>query len=181
MAVLLSIEAALQAHYLEGHNLSGTRAAVAFYFIMAFYFTATLECPSYVYGCEIWPTHLRSKGATVSYFGFYIFSIWTTAPAAQAFETIGWKYYMVFIAVTVAMTIPCMLYLPEVSCFRPCSEIESLLTLFRRLVSPLKNWVPSSVMLSLLILNKPWAKKSRRARHVRQKWNIQRLRSRNLS
>ncbi|EXJ72890.1 uncharacterized protein A1O5_04038 [Cladophialophora psammophila CBS 110553] len=113
MAILLSIEAALQAEYLDGHNLAGTRAAVAFYFVMAFFFTSTLECACYVYGCEIWPTHLRSKGATISYFGFYIFSIWTTAPAAQAFATIGWKYYMVFIAVTVAMTIPIMLYLPE--------------------------------------------------------------------
>ena len=114
MVILLSIEAALQAQYLNGHNLAGTRAAVAFYFIIAFFFTATLECACYVYGCEIWPTHLRSKGATNSYFGFYIFSIWTTAPAAQAFATIGWKYYMVFIAVTIAMTIPIMLYLPEV-------------------------------------------------------------------
>lgn len=115
MAILLSIEAALQAVFLDGHNLAGTKAAVAIYFIMAFYFTSTVECVCYVYGCEIWPTHLRSKGATISYVGFYIFSIWTTAPAAQAFATIGWKYYMVFLAVTVAMTIPCLFYLPEVS------------------------------------------------------------------
>jgi hypothetical protein len=115
MIILLAVEAALQAHYLDGHNLNGTRAAVAVYFIIAWWFTSTLECTGYVYGCEIWPTHLRSKGSAISYFGFYSFSIWSTAPAAQAFASIGWKYYMVFIAVTVALVIPCMFYLTEVS------------------------------------------------------------------
>jgi hypothetical protein len=113
MAALLAIEAALQANYLDGSNLNGVRAAVAIYFLMAFYFCCTLECVGYVYGCEIWPTHLRSKGSAISYFGFYVFSIWSTAPAAQAFASIGWKYYMVFIAITVALVIPCH-FLPEV-------------------------------------------------------------------
>jgi hypothetical protein len=115
MIVLLAVEAALQAQYLDSHNLNGTRAAVAIYFLIAFWFTSTLECVGYVYGCEIWPTQLRSKGSAISYFGFYIFSIWSTAPAAQAFATIGWKYYMVFISVTFALVIPCMFYLPEAS------------------------------------------------------------------
>jgi len=118
MVILLACESALQAHYLDGSNLAGTKAAVAIYFIIAWWFTSTLECTGYVYGCEIWPTHLRSKGSPISYFGFYVFSIWSTAPAAQAFASIGWKYYMVFIAVTIALVVPCMFYLPEVSL--PC-------------------------------------------------------------
>ncbi|RFU29329.1 hypothetical protein B7463_g6998, partial [Scytalidium lignicola] len=115
MVILLAVEAALQHFYLDGSNLDGTRGAVAIYFIVAAWFTSTLECTGYVYGCEIWPTHLRSKGSAISYFGFYVFSIWSTAPAAQAFGSIGWKYYMVFISVTVVLLIPCMLYLPETS------------------------------------------------------------------
>ncbi|KAH7129702.1 general substrate transporter [Dactylonectria estremocensis] len=113
MAILVAIQAALQSQYLDSSNLAGVRAAVAIYFLIAFYFCCTLECVGYVYGCEIWPTHLRSKGSAISYFGFYVFSIWTTAPAAQAFGSIGWKYYIVFICVTVALTIPCMFMLPE--------------------------------------------------------------------
>lgn len=81
--------------------------------------------PIHSYGTEIWPTHLRSKGSAISYFGFFVWSIWTTAPAAQAFATIGWKYLMVFVAVTIALLIPCMFYLPEVriplhQTARPC-------------------------------------------------------------
>ncbi|KAF2768275.1 general substrate transporter [Teratosphaeria nubilosa] len=112
MVVLLAIEAALQV-YAGPENLSASRGAVAVYFLLAFAFTSTLECTGYVYGCEIWPTQLRSKGSAVSYFGFYVFSVWTTAPAATALATISWRYLMVFIAVTIALLIPIMFYLPE--------------------------------------------------------------------
>ena len=148
MVILLAVEAALEANFLDGHNLNGTRAAVAVYFLIAAWFTSTLECTGYVYGCEIWPTHLRSKGSAVSYFGFYIFSIWTTAPAAQAFATIGWKYYMVFISVTLMLLIPCALYLPEVGP-RSSAVVHAniILTLIDRpLVLRLKNWAPNSVI-----------------------------------
>lgn len=113
-AILLAIEAGLEATYLDGHNPSGTKAAVAMYFLFAFFYTSTIECTGYVYGCEIWPTYLRSQGATISYVGFFVTSIWTTAPAAQAFATIGWKYYMVFIAVTIPLAIAIWFILPEV-------------------------------------------------------------------
>jgi len=114
MAILVAVEAALQARFLEGSNLAGVRAAVAVYFLIAVWFTSTLECTGYVYTCEIWPTHLRSKGAAISFFGFYVSAIWTTAPAAQALGTIGWRYYMVFLVVTIVLVVPCF-WLPEVS------------------------------------------------------------------
>lgn len=155
MIILLAVEAALQAQYLDGHNLGGTKAAVAIYFIIAWWFTCTLECTGYVYGCEIWPTHLRSKGSAISYFGFYIFSIWSTAPAAQAFASIGWKYYMVFIAVTVVLLIPCMFYLPEVS-FLKFSQGKLNLTSVHRLQEfPWKNWAPDSATPWLWISSRP--------------------------
>jgi MFS family permease len=113
-SVLLAVEAALEKFYLDGHNRSGVQAAVAIYFLIAVWYTCTIECTGYVYGCEIWPTHLRSKGAAISYFGFFTTSIWATAPAAVAFANIGWKYYMVFIAVTVPLAIAIFIVCPEV-------------------------------------------------------------------
>lgn len=114
MVKLLATEAALQKHFADGSNLAGVRAAVAVYSLLAFCFTSTLECTGFLYGCEIWPTHLRRKGATVSYIGFYSFCIWTTAPAAQALKTIGWKYLMVSLSITIVLLIPVMFYLPGV-------------------------------------------------------------------
>jgi Sugar (and other) transporter len=114
-SILLACEASLEAVYLGSDNKAGIKAAVAMYFLIAFSFTCTIECTGYVYGCEIWPTHLRSKGAAISYFGFYLTSIYTTAPASQAFAAIGWKYYMVFIALTIPLSIIIWFVLPEVS------------------------------------------------------------------
>lgn len=114
IAILLSIEAALEKYYLSSENKSGVQAAVAMYFFIAVWYTCTIECTGYVYGCEIWPTYLRSRGAAISYFGFFVTSIWVTAPASLAFSTIGWKYYMVFVAVLVPLTIAIFVLCPEV-------------------------------------------------------------------
>ncbi|KFY30254.1 hypothetical protein V493_02034 [Pseudogymnoascus sp. VKM F-4281 (FW-2241)] len=124
-AALLAVQAALQSKYLDGHNPAGTKAAVAIYFLIAFFYTATIECTGAVYGCEIWPTYLRSQGATISYISFFVTSIWSTAPAALAFSSIGWRYYMVFIAVTVPLAILSYFVLPETSGI-PLEEIGRL-------------------------------------------------------
>ncbi|KFY55954.1 hypothetical protein V496_06861 [Pseudogymnoascus sp. VKM F-4515 (FW-2607)] len=124
-AALLAVQAALQSKYLDGSNPAGTKAAVAIYFLIAFFYTATIECTGAVYGCEIWPTYLRSQGATISYISFFITSIWSTAPAALAFSSIGWRYYMVFIAVTVPLAILCYFVLPETAGI-PLEEIGRL-------------------------------------------------------
>lgn len=113
--VLLIIEGVLQKYYLATTFAPGLNAAVAMYFIFGVWFTSTIECTGYVYGAEIWPTHLRSKGATLNYIGFFGPALAYTYPATTAFATIGWKYYMVFVAVTVPCCIAIYFMLPEVS------------------------------------------------------------------
>lgn len=107
--------AALIKYYLDTSHLSGVNAAVALYFIFGFFFTSTIECTAYVYGSEIWPTHLRSEGSTIAYASFFANAIAYSAPVAVALDNIGWKFYMVFVAVTVSSTIAIWLYFPEVS------------------------------------------------------------------
>ena len=114
-AAILSIMAALIKYYLNTSYLPGVNAAVALYFIFGFFFTSTIECTAYVYGSEIWPTHLRSEGSTIAYASFFANAIAYSAPVAVALDNIGWKFYMVFVAVTVSSTIAIMLYFPEVS------------------------------------------------------------------
>ena len=107
--------AALIKYYLNTTYLPGVNAAVALYFIFGFVFTSTIECTAYVYGSEIWPTHLRSEGSTIAYASFFGNAIAYSAPVAVALANIGWKFYMVFVAVTVSSTIAIWLYFPEVS------------------------------------------------------------------
>lgn len=113
-AAVLSTMAALIKYYLNTTNLPGINATVALYFIFGFIFTSTIECTAYVYGSEIWPTHLRSEGSTLAYGSFFLNAIAYSAPVAVALENIGWKFYMVFVCVTVVSTIMIFFYFPEV-------------------------------------------------------------------
>ena len=108
--------AALEKYYLSTTYTPGINAAVAIYFIFGAFFTSTIECTAYVYGSEIWPTHLRSEGATIALVSFFGNAVAYSAPVTLALNNIGWKFYMVFVAVTVVSTIGIMFYFPEV-CF----------------------------------------------------------------
>ncbi|KAL1648401.1 hypothetical protein SLS58_002154 [Diplodia intermedia] len=112
-SVLLVVEGVLQKYYLATTDAPGLNAAVAMYFIFGVWFTSTIECTGYVYGAEIWPTHLRSKGATLNYVGFFGPALAYTYPATTAFATIGWEYYMVFVAITVPCCVAIYFLLPE--------------------------------------------------------------------
>ncbi|CAD6446044.1 d036642a-eedf-4b84-9237-ee4df40b2c32 [Sclerotinia trifoliorum] len=83
----------------------GVRALVALYFIMGAFFTSTIECTSYIYGSEIWPTHLRSECSTIAYLSFFGNAIACSASVSVGLNNIGWKFYMILICVTVVTTI----------------------------------------------------------------------------
>ncbi|KAF9249807.1 hypothetical protein DTO006G1_8426 [Penicillium roqueforti] len=112
-AAIISVMAALEKYYLHTTYTPGINGAVAIYFIFGAFFTSTIECTAYVYGSEIWPTHLRSEGATIALVSFFGNAVAYSAPVTLALNNIGWKFYMVFVAVTVASTIAIMFYFPE--------------------------------------------------------------------
>ncbi|TVY33564.1 High-affinity glucose transporter [Lachnellula subtilissima] len=112
-AAILSVMAALVKYYLGSTNQAGTNALVALYFIFGAFFTSTVECTSYVYGSEIWPTHLRSEGSTLAYASFFGNAIAYSAPVSVALKNIGWEFYMILVSVTVVSAIGIMFYFPE--------------------------------------------------------------------
>ena len=113
-AAIISILAALESFYLGSTYRPGVNAAVAMYFIFGVFFTSTIECTSYVYTTEIWPTHLRSAGSTFAFASFFGNAIAYSAPVSVGLANIGWKFYMVFVVVTTISTIVIMLTFPEV-------------------------------------------------------------------
>ncbi|KAL3421406.1 hypothetical protein PVAG01_07851 [Phlyctema vagabunda] len=114
-AAILSTMAALVKYYLGTTNYPGINALVALYFIFGAFFTSTIECTAYVYGSEIWPTHLRSEGSTIVFASFFGNAVAYSAPVSVALKNIGWKFYMVFVAVTVLSTLIILFYFPETS------------------------------------------------------------------
>lgn len=63
---------------------------------------------------EIFPSHLRSVGSGMGISTFMLVNILWLQLAPTAQSTIGWKYYLVFIALTVVHIIYFWFRLPEV-------------------------------------------------------------------
>ncbi|KAI1833197.1 hypothetical protein DTO006G1_5264 [Penicillium roqueforti] len=82
------------------HNGSkaAVNAAIFFLFFHMACFSTTCDATSYIYASEIFPTPVRARGLAVS---------------ISAFATIGWRYYIVFIACTSATLAFVLLYCPE--------------------------------------------------------------------
>ncbi|TVY54264.1 Lactose permease [Lachnellula cervina] len=100
-SIVLSIETALVAKFLGTTNTDGLAAAVAFLFLFLFTFNLFMEGPSYYYASEVFPTHVRAKGMTINVIGFCIVNLLWLEIAPTAFKTIGWKFYLVFICISV--------------------------------------------------------------------------------
>ncbi|KAI0896168.1 general substrate transporter [Annulohypoxylon nitens] len=111
--ILLSVMAALSKFYLNTTYKPGISALIACYFMFVFACTGMLECSAYAYGSEIWPTHLRSEGSTLAFASFFANSLAFSAPINEALATIGWRYYLVFIVVTLVSTATIAVYFPE--------------------------------------------------------------------
>ncbi|KAI2608956.1 general substrate transporter [Hypoxylon fragiforme] len=112
-AAILAIMTALVKYYLATTYEPGINALVALYFIFGFAFTSTIECTSYAYGSEIWPTHLRSEGSTLAFASFFGNALAYSAPVNLALKNIGWMYYLVFVCVTIVSTAIIAVYFPE--------------------------------------------------------------------
>ncbi|KAF2494373.1 MFS transporter [Lophium mytilinum] len=98
---ILSIETALVAKFLGTGNKAGLSAAAAFLFLFLAAFNMFLEGISWYYPAEIFPTHLRAKGMTLAVIGFCMVDILWLELAPTAIADIGWKYYLVFICLSV--------------------------------------------------------------------------------
>jgi len=110
----LVCEAILQKYYLGSENKIGLQASVAMFFVFIVFYGSTIDCAAYVYISEIWPTRLRSTGASIGLVSFFATSIAYNSPSSFAFATIGWKYYLVMVAVCVSSATIMLFYLPEV-------------------------------------------------------------------
>ena len=69
----------------------------------------------WVVAAEVFPTHLRGQGAAISMSAVFLVDVLWLQLAPTATATIGWKYYLVFIALGVVHSIFFWFKLPEAS------------------------------------------------------------------
>jgi len=124
-AIVLSVEVALVSNLLSTTNTRGLAAAAAFLFLFLFTFNLFVEGPSYYYASEIFPTHVRAKGMTINVIGFCVVNLLWLEIAPVAFETIGWKYYLVFICLSVFGAVTIFFTFPD-TLRKPLEEVARL-------------------------------------------------------
>ncbi|CDK27157.1 unnamed protein product [Kuraishia capsulata CBS 1993] len=98
--VAITLELVMVALYAGTNNVKGNDAAVFFIFFHILFYGGTTDATTYVYATEIWPTHIRSKGAALCTSGLFIGILAFTTGVQTAFNTIGWKYYLIFVCLS---------------------------------------------------------------------------------
>jgi MFS family permease len=93
--VALVLEMIMLALYEGTRNKAGNAAGVFFLFFHLIFYGSCMDGSTYVYGSEIWPTHLRAKGFAISIAGLFVSSCTLLVAAPTAFQNIGWKFYLV--------------------------------------------------------------------------------------
>lgn len=99
------------------YNRTGSKeaasAAVFFLFLHITCFSLAVDATTYIYASEIFPTPVRAKGLSISISGLFVATIVFLQSAPTAFAEIGWKYYLVFIAITTILFVVVWVWFPE--------------------------------------------------------------------
>lgn len=111
--VAMTLETVMVALYAGTDNKAGNGAAVAFIFLHIFFYGGCVDANTYVYVNEIWPTHIRSKGAALSTLGLFIGILAFTTGVTTAMENIKWRFFLIFIALTTFFIVVAIFFFPE--------------------------------------------------------------------
>ncbi|KAK6380278.1 uncharacterized protein PV06_05565 [Exophiala oligosperma] len=101
------------ARYGGTDNKLGNGFGVFFLYLFVTFFGGSMDASSYVYSSEIFPTSIRAQGAGFSVSGLFCFSLIYTMCAPVAFNSIGWKYYLIFIIVPICGAAMMYFFYPE--------------------------------------------------------------------
>ncbi|KAL2842007.1 general substrate transporter [Aspergillus pseudoustus] len=114
IVVVLSVEAALQAQFLGTSNRAAQNAAIVFLFLVATpFWSFFLDATQFIYVSEIFPTHIRSQGVAVGMAGYYLADIILLCAGPTAFNTLQWRFFLLFICYSACSAIFVYLYCPE--------------------------------------------------------------------
>ncbi|KAH7145391.1 general substrate transporter [Dactylonectria estremocensis] len=88
---------AMVAEFVGTDNKIGNGFGVFFLYLFVFFYGGSMDASSYVYCAEIFPTSIRAHGVGISVSGLFIMTLIYTQTASTAFESVGWKFYLIFI------------------------------------------------------------------------------------
>lgn len=94
-------------------NVAGQKVAVFAIMFFVFFYGLFIDAASFIYSSEIYPTNIRSRGMALASFTYFVACITYVTPGATAIADIGWRYYLVFVCLTVISIIVIYFFYPE--------------------------------------------------------------------
>ncbi|KAG9123793.1 hypothetical protein FRC07_013942 [Ceratobasidium sp. 392] len=94
-------------------NTTGQGFVIAFIFCYPVIYYLGFNSVTWIYGAEVLPMHIRSKGNALAAFSHFIFNIAVNQAAPTAFARIGYKFYALFIALNLCTAVVVWAYFPE--------------------------------------------------------------------
>ncbi|KAL2826242.1 general substrate transporter [Aspergillus cavernicola] len=123
--VCVLLEAIMVALYADSDNTAGKNTGVALLYIFLLFYASGIDVGTYVYIGEMFPNHLRVKGIAISLSSLTMTATIYLTVTSTAFTAIGWKFFLIFAALTFCGTIWIALFIPETRCL-PLEEIEAI-------------------------------------------------------
>ncbi|KAH7308158.1 general substrate transporter [Stachybotrys elegans] len=113
MLVSYIITTGLSGSFASTGNTAVGTAVIPFLFVFFAGYDISLTPLLISYPVEIWPYRLRAKGFTVAYLSSMLAAIFNVFVNPIALESIGWRFYFVFIVFLVAFFVVAYFYYPE--------------------------------------------------------------------
>ncbi|KIX98612.1 uncharacterized protein Z520_05913 [Fonsecaea multimorphosa CBS 102226] len=114
MTVVLSCYTGVAASVnLDAQHKAAQIACVALLYLFQIFSATFTEGPLSYWAAEFYPTHLRARGQTIQVVSYGAFSILWGQSGPTAISNIGWRFFLVFICITVVTSFVIYWYFPD--------------------------------------------------------------------
>lgn len=111
ITIALICEAAINSQNTSGEKYGHSIAGVAFLFCVTIIFSLSFGPVSWTYMAEIMPYQIRGKGcAFATGIGNWTVSTFWNQVSPLALEKLTWKFYFLFVAFNIAVTLPVLIF-----------------------------------------------------------------------
>lgn len=112
-------------------NDSAQRAGIAMIFLMSIVFSLSFGPVSWVLASEVFPTRTRSIGTAVATCSNWALNVLLSEVSPIAMANIGWKFYMLFVALNTVDFFAILFFFPETKGLCSAVRKECFLSLTR--------------------------------------------------
>ncbi|QGI66005.1 hypothetical protein CEK26_009956 [Fusarium fujikuroi] len=111
ITIALILESAVNSQNVDGSHRGLSIAGVAFLFCVTIIFSLSFGPVSWTYMSEVMPYQIRGKGcAFATGIGNWLVSTFWNQVSPFALEELGWKFYFLFVAFNLVITLPTLIF-----------------------------------------------------------------------